>query len=144
MSDVASLINKSNMKKLTNHQRIDPCKCNCINKTNCLLKTKCQFNYIAYKVEVYSHELNNSNVSRNVKKCIHRFHTGTLQKRYYNHRSCFAYKIYRHRTSLSNDVWEMKNLVTDLILKWKIVKKNAINIKWEINIAIYVWRRNFL
>ena len=30
------------------------------------------------------------------------------KKRYYNHRSSFIHKIYRHRTSLSNYLWEIK------------------------------------
>ena len=32
------------------------------------MKGKCQFECTVYKVEVYGHELNDSNVNRNVKK----------------------------------------------------------------------------
>ena len=35
MPNVASLINKSNIKKLRNNQSTEPPKCNCTNKTNC-------------------------------------------------------------------------------------------------------------
>ena len=81
------------------------------------------------KVEIHNHGPNNSKISRNDKKTMCRFYTRTFQKRYYNHRNSFAHKIYRYRTSLSNYAWEIfKNLGTDPILKWEIVK-NAVNIK---------------
>ena len=69
---------------------------------------------------------------------------GLFKKRYYNHRSSFAYIIYRHKTSLST--WEIKkNLGADHILKLEIIKKkNAVNIRQVINIVIYVWRKNLL
>ena len=50
-----------------------------------------------------------------------------------------SHMMYIDRTNLSNYLWEIKkNLSTDLILKWEIVKKNAVNGKWGINIVIYV------
>ena len=38
MPYVASLINKSNIKKLRNNQHTEPLKYNCTNKNNCLVK----------------------------------------------------------------------------------------------------------
>ena len=50
--------------------------------------------------------------------------THPLKQIYYNHQSSFAYEIYRHKTSLSNYVWQVKNKFgIDLILKWEIVKR---------------------
>ena len=68
MPHVASLINKSSIKKFRNNQHIKPLKCNCTNKTNCSLKGKCQFECIVYKVEVHSCGSNHGNISRNIKK----------------------------------------------------------------------------
>ena len=49
--------------------------------------------------------------------------SGGLGK-YDNHRSSFTHEVCRHRTSLSDSVWEIqKNIGTDPILKWEIVKK---------------------
>ena len=68
MPNVASLINKINIKKLRNTQHIEPPKCNCINKTNYHLKEKSQHGCIEYTLDVYNGASNNSNISRNVKK----------------------------------------------------------------------------
>ena len=121
--NVTNLINKSKSKKFRNKQRIEPPKCNYINKVTCPLKGKCQNECIVYKVEFYSCRLNDSNVGCNDKKSICRFYTRTSLKRYYNHMSSFTHEIYRHRISLYNYVWEIKkNLGMDSILKRNIVK----------------------
>ena len=49
MPDVASLIKKSNIKRLRNNQCTEPPKYNCTNKTNCSLKRKCQFECIRWR-----------------------------------------------------------------------------------------------
>ena len=54
MPNVANLINKSNIKELSNNQRNEPTKCNRTNKTNCHLKRKGQFECIVYKVKIHS------------------------------------------------------------------------------------------
>ena len=42
----------------------------------------------------------------------------------YNHRTSFAHEKYRHSTTLSNYVWEIKDKKgIDPILKWKVRKK---------------------
>ena len=67
MHNVATLINKNNIKKIWNNQHTELPECNCTNKTNCPLK-KCKFECIVYKVEVYCLGSNDSNVRRNIKK----------------------------------------------------------------------------
>ena len=113
---------------------------------------KCQFECRVYKVKVHSCGSNDSNISRNVKKVYIDSMQGPFKKRYYNP-SSFAHAVYRLRTSLSKYVSEIKNLGTDPILEWEIVKKkkkkkkkkkNSVNKKQGINTAIYVWRRNWL
>ena len=51
MPNMASLVNKSNIKKLRNNQHIEPPKCNCTNKNKYPLKGTSQFECIVYKVE---------------------------------------------------------------------------------------------
>ena len=53
MPNVANLIDKSNTKKLRIKQRLEPPKCNWINKATCSLKGKCQYKFRVYKMEVY-------------------------------------------------------------------------------------------
>ena len=49
---------------------------------------------------------------------------GAFKLRYYNHRNSFSHEKYRHSTSLSNHVWEIKNKKgVAPILKWEIVKR---------------------
>ena len=41
-----------------------------------------------------------------------------------NYKSSFIHEIYRHKTSLSNYVWEVKNKFgIDPMLKWEIMKR---------------------
>ena len=56
------------------------------------------------------------------------FHVGPIKK-WLNDISSFAHETYRYRTSSSNYVWEInKNLGTDSILKWEVVKKKRIHV----------------
>ena len=49
---------------------------------------------------------------------------GPFKQRYYNHKSSFPHEICRHKTNLSNYVWEVKNkFAIDPILKWDIMKR---------------------
>ena len=58
-----------------------------------------------------------------------------FQKSSNKHRSSFEYEIYRHRTSLSNYMWEIKKKQgIDPMLKWEIILKNAKNIRLVIDI----------
>ena len=68
MPNVASLINKSNIKKFRNYQRTELPNRNCTYETNHPIKKKCQFECIVYTVEVHSRGSNDINVSRNIKK----------------------------------------------------------------------------
>ena len=48
---------------------------------------------------------------------------GLFKQKYHNHKSSFIHEIYRHKTSLSNYVWEVKNKFgIDPELKWEIMK----------------------
>ena len=47
-----------------------------------------------------------------------------FKQRYYDHKSSFVHEIYRHKTSLSNYVWEVKNKFgIDLISKLEIERR---------------------
>ena len=120
MPNINSIINKSNTIKLNKEQYNEAPKCNCNNKTGCPLKGKCQFECIIYKVEAYNSEPHNC---KN-KKVYFGSTQGTFQQSYYNHKTSFTHEKYKHSTSLSNYVREIKNRQgIDLILKWEIVKK---------------------
>ena len=117
MSNVASLISGINSKKLKKKQIAETPKCNCVDRNKCPLAGRCQYECVVYKVEVHSQ-----------KPCDKRVYIGSTQgpfkKRYYNHKSSFTHERYRHSTSLSNYIWDVKKKQDiDPILKWEIIKK---------------------
>ena len=55
---------------------------------------------------------------------IYRSTLGEFKTRYYNHKTSFSHEKYRHSTTLSSYVWELKdNKGIDPIMKWEVVKK---------------------
>ena len=105
---------------------------NCIKKENCPLKGECQIECVVYKADVLNLSSNSYNWNDNVYVGSTQ---GPFKLRYYEHKSCFTHVIYRHKTILSNYVWEVKNKFgIDPILKWEIMKR------W-IDIVNYVRRK---
>ena len=95
-----------------------------------------------FKVEVLNSSCNSNkkNDKKKKKSCmwVQRL---AVSNKYYDHKSSFAHEIYRHKTTLSNYVWEVKNKFgIDPILKWEIVKRCS---KYKsgggIDIVNYVW-----
>ena len=136
--DINSIINKSNAIKPYKEQYNEAPKCNCNNKIVCHLNGKCRCECIVYKVEVYNskpHNCKNKKVYSGSTK-------GTRKQRHYNDKSSFTHEKYKHSTSLSNYVWEIKNRQgIDPILKWEIVKK-IVNIGPVIGILYFAMWRN--
>ena len=59
-----------------------------------------------------------------IKKRYIGYTQGTFKHRYSNNRNSFTDEKYKHSTSLSDYVWEIKNRQgIDPILKWEVVKK---------------------
>ena len=105
MPNINSIINKSNITKLSKEKHKETAKCNCKEKATCPLKGKYQQECVVYKVEVYSGEP----CGIKDKKVYFGSTQGEFKLRYYNHRTSFSHEKYRHSTSLSNHVWEIKN-----------------------------------
>ena len=122
MPNTSTLISKGNSKKLKRNKNTEPPNCNCIKKENCPLKRSCQIECVVYKVEVLNPSSNSNN--RNDKKVYLGSMQGPLKQRYYNYKSSFTQEKRRHKTSLSNYIWEIKKKFgIDPILKWEIVKR---------------------
>ena len=94
-------------------------KCNCRDKVRCPLEGKCKQECVVYKVEVYSDPNNKRN-----KKIYFGSTQGDFKTSYYNHKTSFSQEKYRHSTTLSSYVWELKdNKGIDPIMKWEVIKK---------------------
>ena len=94
-------------------------KCNCRDKVKCPLEGKYKQKCVVYKVEVYSDPGNDINK---------KVYFGSTQEEYktrcYNHRTSFSHEKYRHSTTLSSYVREVKDKKgIDPILKWEVIKK---------------------
>ena len=61
MPNINSIINKSNIAKLSKEKNKVIAKCNCRDKVRCPLEGKCKQECVVYKVEVYSDPSNNRN-----------------------------------------------------------------------------------
>ena len=114
MPNINNIINKSNIAKLNKEKNKLIVKCNCRDKVKCPLEGKCKQECVVYKVEVYSDPGNDRN-----KKVYFGSTQGEFKTRYYNRRTCFSHEKYRHSTTLSSYVWEVKDKKRiDPILKW--------------------------
>ena len=77
---------------------------------------------VVYKAGVLNPSSNSN--KKNDKKSVCGFNARFFQTRYYDRISSFTNEIYRHKTSLFNYVWEVKNKFRiDPILKWEIMKR---------------------
>ena len=95
MLNINGIINKSNIAKLSKEKNKVIAKCNCRDKVRCPLESKCKQECVVYKVEVYSDPNNKRN-----KKIYFGSTQGEFKTRYYNHKTSFSHKKYRHSTTL--------------------------------------------
>ena len=79
-------------------------KCNCRDKIRWPLEGKCKLECVVYKVEVYSDLGNDRN-----KKVYFGSTQEEFKARYYNYKASFSHEKYRHSTTLSSYVWEVKD-----------------------------------
>ena len=115
MPNINSIINKSNTIKLNKEQYNEAPKCNCNNKTECPLRANVGMNakFTRWRYIIANHAI--------VK--IKRYTSGPPSE-HLNKGTIIINEKYKHSTSLSNYMWEIKNRQgTDPILKWEIVKK---------------------
>ena len=119
MPNINGIINKSNIAKLNKEKNKGIAKCNCRDKVKCPLEGKCKQECVVYNVEVYSDPGNDRN-----KKVYFDSTQREFKTRYYNHRMSFSHEKYKHSTTLSSYVWEIKDKKgIDPILKWEVIKK---------------------
>ena len=78
-------------------------QCNCRIKSTCPLPNKCQYRNIIYKVTV---KTNNS-----VKYYIGAMEA-TIKQRVHNHNLSFKYRNYAFNTSISSNIWQIKDTNT--------------------------------
>ena len=104
MPNINGIINKRTIAKLGKEKNKVIAKCNCWDNVRCPLEGICKQECVVYKVEVYSDLGNDRN-----KKVYFGSTQGEFKTRYYNHKTSFSHKKYRHSTTLSSYVWEVKD-----------------------------------
>ena len=57
------------------------------------------------------------------------FYTGltsrTFKKRYYEHQSSFKHTEQRHKTTLSNHIWKLRDEAEDYTLRWWVIDRGG-------------------
>ena len=114
MPNMKAIINQHNNKILNDDPSHDEINCNCRNKSECPIKDKCQSETIIYKATVDSQR----GKAIYIGSC-----ESTFKKRYYNHKKSFNNTQYKHETSLSTYIWDLKDNEINYNLNWEIVQK---------------------
>ena len=92
--------------------------CNCVNKEQCPLQQHCLVENVVYEATVNSN-IANYEEKKNIGLCEKAF-----KKRFTAHKSSFNLERYRNSTSLSSEVWRLKDLNGQPNVTWKILRKS--------------------
>ena len=114
MPNFKNILSKHN-HKLLNMNKEDQINtgCNCRNKLNCPLNGKCQAQSIIYKATISSP----SGTSQYFGSCETDFKT-----RYRNHTHSFKNIKLKNVTTLSKEIWKLKENGQNPTIKWEIIK----------------------
>ena len=115
MPNFISQINRHNKKLLNPNTNKDP-PCNCRSQISCPLNGKCRASNIIYKATIkYENETPKEYIGST---------STTFKNRYYNHNKSFKHDKYKHETSLSTYIWNMKGKnKNNPDVTWEILKK---------------------
>ena len=117
-------------------------ECNCIKKDECPLNNKCLTTNLVYEATLKS-----TNHNYQPKTYIG-ISEGTFKTRYANHKKSFNHRKYEMDTTLSKEVWKLKDNNETPTVTWKIKKKctplkqNATKCSLCINKKLYILSSN--
>ena len=119
-NDFRMLVQRSNwtlVLVLTPPADISNRSCNCMNKTNCPVNQNCLATNPIYEATI------NANLPNNQEKKYIGLCDSTLKKRFANHKSSFNHKRYKNSTSLSVELWKIKEENGTPTVTWRIIRK---------------------
>ena len=117
MPNMKSLINSHNKGLLKPQPNQDPERsCNCINKDGCPLNNNCLSTSLIYEATV------TTNLPNQREKKYIGLTEPTFKKRFSGHKTSFNLERYRHSTTLSTEVWRLKELNGDPKVTWRKIR----------------------
>jgi len=119
MRNIKSIINAHNKKVLCppSNEQENISTCNCSNKTSCPMNQNCLASNIVYEATITS-DMDNYQETKYIGLC-----ETTFKKRYANHKQSFTSVKYKNSTSLSTELWRIKELNGHPTITWKILRK---------------------
>ena len=118
MPNMKAVINGHNKKLLTPLSDNPTRTCNCINKDNCPLNQNCLATNIIYEATITS-DLPDYQEKKYIGLC-----ESTFKKRFASHKSSFNHERHKSSTSLSVELWKVKEMNGTPNITWRIVKKS--------------------
>ena len=117
MANMAQEIFKHNLNVKNQNKEKNPPGCNCMEgPAHCPLEGACQTDELVYGAAVTK----KSDQSKE-------FYTGltsrTFKMRYYEHQSSMRHSEQRHKTTLSNHIWKLRDEGEDYTLRWWVIDR---------------------
>ena len=119
MPNVKAAIDGHNKKLLTPPHANTSRTCNCVNKETCPLNQNCLAKSIIYEATI------SSNIPNYTEKKYIGLCESTFKKRFANHKSSFNHERYKNSTSLSVELWKVKEANGTPSVSWRILKNVA-------------------
>ena len=116
MPNMKAVINGHNKKLLSPPPDNSSKTCNCMNKDICPLNQNCLSKSVVYEATITS-DLPNYQEKKYIGLC-----ESTFKKRFANHKSSFNHERYKNSTSLSVELWKIKESNGTPIVTWRIIK----------------------
>ena len=115
MNNISQIIKQHN-KRISKKKEIQTPKCNNRSKNDCPMNGNCKVNSVIYKCIVSAAPIFKQRVYLGIAE-------SDWKQRYYNHKKSFKNIEYRHDTSLSSYLWDLKLKHNEIqSLQWSIVK----------------------
>ena len=116
--NVISTHNKATIARTDSNKQIDDNhkSCNCRAKSQCPLDNKCLTSELIYQATVTRHDNNSDDTYIGLT-------ANTFKSRYSGHISSFKNKERRKATTLSEHIWNLKDMNVKYSIKWKVISK---------------------
>ena len=111
-------------KRILRGKEADETNCNCRLKATCPVDNKCIENSVVYKALVTPDPTSNRKNIPTQAEYIG-LSSNPFKTRFNNHQMTFRQEKYKQSTSLSNFVWELKNIPVQYKIDWSIIGKAA-------------------
>ena len=118
MPNIKSIINAHNKKVLSPQQQPDERTCNCIRKERCPMSQNCLVSNIVYEATLTS-SLPGYGEKKYIGLC-----ESTFKTRYSAHKTSFNLERYRNNTTLSTEVWRIKDGGGIPSIVWRVIRKS--------------------